>query len=293
MPHPSPDGSQPSGCLFIVATPIGNLEDITARARRVLSEVSLIACEDTRTTRTLLDHLGVRTPLTSFHDHNERDRVSSLLTALQGGQDVALVSDAGTPCIADPGYRLVAACREAGVTVCPIPGPCAAIAALSAAGLPVHRWTFLGFAPRSSSQRQSLLRGADLPDATLILYESPQRLLDLLQDVSASLGPDRLVCIGRELTKHFEEFIRGTVTAVLADLSARDRVRGECVVLIGPIVLIEGEARLDLEGRDKATALLAVLRAAGCTERTQRDALVAALGWRKGDAYRFVLGEAD
>jgi 16S rRNA (cytidine1402-2'-O)-methyltransferase len=273
-----------------VATPIGHLDDLSPRARQVLASASLIACEDTRTTRVLLDHIGARTPMTSFHDHNERDRTDALLGALRGGQDVALVSDAGTPCIADPGYRLVAACREAGVEVCPIPGPCAAVAALSAAGLPVHRWTFLGFAPRASGPRRALLKEADVGGGTLILYESPQRLLDLLADVAAVMGPERLVCVGRELTKRFEEFFRGPAASVSADLASRARVRGECVVMIGPD---EGRAREGGEGDPhviaRAQALLSTLRASGCSERTCRDALVAAFGWRKGDAYQFVL----
>ncbi len=281
---------QNSGRLFIVATPIGNLSDLSPRASKTLSDVALIACEDTRQTRVLLDHLGIKTPLTAYHDHNEQLRTTSLLETLSDGKDVALVSDAGTPCIADPGYRLVAAARDAGIQVIPIPGPCAAISALSAAGLAVNRWTFLGFPPRTSSARQTLLKAEARPDTTLILYESPQRILDLLDDISAALGEDRIVCVARELTKVFEEFIRGTATEVRSALGERDRVRGECVVLIGPPAQVS-EVSEDPQVLERSRALLDVMKGGGCSDRTMRDALVVAFGWRKADAYRFVLGD--
>jgi 16S rRNA (cytidine1402-2'-O)-methyltransferase len=197
------------GTLYIVATPIGNLEDITLRALRVLGEADLIACEDTRQTRKLLDHAGISKPAVSYHDHNEASRATELIGKLLSGANIALVSDAGTPLISDPGYRVVEAAIEAGIVVVPIPGACAAVAALSASGLPPDSFRFCGFLPPKSSQRRKLLEELANETGTLIFYEAPHRILDALDDIAEVMGTRRVV-VGREITKLHEEFLRGT-----------------------------------------------------------------------------------
>jgi 16S rRNA (cytidine1402-2'-O)-methyltransferase len=220
------------GTLYIVATPIGNLEDITLRALRILREADLIACEDTRQTRKLLDHAGISKPTVSYHDHNEAERTAELIAKLEGGAKIALVSDAGTPLISDPGYRLVEAAIEAGIPVEPIPGPCAAVAALSASGLPPDSFRFCGFLPPRSSPRRKLLGELTGETCTLIFYEAPHRILDALEDIEAVMGARRVV-VAREITKLHEEFLRGTAAEVRAKLSQRAVVRGEITILIG------------------------------------------------------------
>ena len=185
-----------SGTLYVVATPIGNLDDITVRAARILKEVDVIACEDTRQTRKLLDHLGISRPLVSYHDYNERERADQLLTELDAGRSVAVVSDAGTPLIADPGYRLVHQARERGIPVSPIPGPSALAAALSASGLPTDAFVFGGFLPAKSGQRKKELEKWKQTQATLLFYETPHRVLEALEDIATVLG-DRTVVLGR------------------------------------------------------------------------------------------------
>ena len=220
------------GTLYIVATPIGNLEDITHRALRVLREAAVIACEDTRQTRKLLEHYGIATPLISFHEHNESERTPELILRLKAGQAVALVADAGTPLISDPGYRLVSAAREAGLAVVPVPGPSAVTAALSASGLPTDSFRFGGYLPPRSSARQAELKRAAADSATLVYFESPHRILDSLADIAAILG-ERPVVLARELSKVHEEFLRGTAASLRAELARRPRIRGEFTVLIG------------------------------------------------------------
>lgn len=218
------------GILYIVATPIGNLEDMTYRAVRILSEADLIAAEDTRHSRRLLNHFGISKPLTSYFDHNQQLKGEQLLTALQQGKQVALISDAGTPCISDPGYTLVRDAAAAGITVIPVPGACAAITALSAGGLPSDLFTFAGFPPaRQAGRRDFLARHARLA-GTLVLYEAPHRLLDTLDDIRTVMG-ERQVVVARELSKIYEEFIRGTVTVVMASVE-QGKARGEVVILI-------------------------------------------------------------
>lgn len=198
-----------AGQLYVVATPIGNLGDITYRAVEVLRSVAAIACEDTRQTRKLLDHYGLVTPLISYHEHNEDVRAAGLVKRLQAGEDIALVSDAGTPLISDPGYRIVRQAVAAGIKVAPVPGACAAVAALSAAGLATNAFRFGGFLPRKSSERKRLLESLNEdPAVTLVFYESPHRIVESLRDVEAVLG-DPPVAIGREVTKLHEEFLRG------------------------------------------------------------------------------------
>lgn len=219
--------------LYVVATPIGNLGDLTARARQVLGDVDLIAAEDTRETRRLLTHLGISKPLVAYHDHNESTAAPRLIEVLKGGRSVALVSDAGTPMVSDPGYDLVRAAWEAGIRVVPVPGPSAVICALSAAGLPSDRFLFLGFPPRGSTQRRAWLSAVENEPGTLILYESGKRVLATLMDISQTLGQHRRVVLARELTKRFETFLRGTADDLAERLSSDPAQRlGEMVLLI-------------------------------------------------------------
>jgi 16S rRNA (cytidine1402-2'-O)-methyltransferase len=220
------------GTLYIVATPIGNLEDMTFRAVRVLKEVDLIACEDTRQTRKLLEHFGIHRPTTSYHEHNEAARAAELATRLLEGARVALVSDAGMPLVSDPGYRLVKAAIESGVRVEPVPGASAVVTALSASGLPTDEFHFGGFLPPKAGQRLRALEALAAERATLIFYEAPHRVVETLRDIEKALGP-RPVVVARELTKVHEEFLRGTAGEVAGVLEARDAVKGEITLLVG------------------------------------------------------------
>ncbi|MBK8639100.1 MAG: 16S rRNA (cytidine(1402)-2'-O)-methyltransferase [Chromatiaceae bacterium] len=225
--------SQVSGILYVVATPMGNLADISQRALEVLARVALIAAEDTRHTAGLLSHYGLRTPLTACHEHNEEKLVPRLLERLAAGEDLALVSDAGTPLISDPGYPLVAAARAAGLRVVPIPGPNAAICALSAAGLPSDRFVFLGFPPRTRAKRREWFVTLAQEPGTLIFYEAGNRVLATLADLAASLGPDRRAVVARELTKHFETFLDGTLAGLVPRIEEDpDQQKGEFVLLV-------------------------------------------------------------
>jgi 16S rRNA (cytidine1402-2'-O)-methyltransferase len=217
------------GTLYLVATPIGNLEDLSPRAVRTLREVGLIAAEDTRVTRKLLTHFDLHTPLTSYFEHNKLTKLDAVLAALAKG-DVALVSDAGTPTINDPGYELVKAALSAGHSVCPIPGPSAPLAALAASGLPTDSFLYLGYLPRKSSERQALMRQVENLPYTLIFLESPHRLLAALKDLEFSLG-DRQIAIARELTKLHEEIWRGALSAAHAHFS-QDNPRGEFTLVV-------------------------------------------------------------
>lgn len=216
--------------LYLVATPIGNLEDITARALRVLREAALIAAEDTRHTRKLLSRYEIDTPAIAYHEHNKLARLDTILLTLAQGNDVALVSDAGTPVISDPGYELVQTVIGAGYAVVPVPGPCAAIAGLIGSGLPADRFYYLGFPPRRPSERRPWFQEVSLTPATLVLYEAPHRLLATLEDALAMLG-NRQAAVARELTKLHEQFVRGPV-ADLYDHFTNHQVRGEIVLLI-------------------------------------------------------------
>ncbi len=223
------------GRLYLVATPIGNLEDITYRAVRLLGEVDVIACEDTRQTRKLLDHYGISKPTICYHEHNEAPRAAELAERLRAGATVALVSDAGMPLVSDPGYRLVRAAIEAGIPVEPVPGPSAALAALAASGLPTAAFHFVGFLPAKSGQRSRALESLREESATLIFYEAPHRVLEALDAIADVLGP-RPVVAARELTKVHEEFVRGTAAEVRAQLAARGSVKGEFTLLVGKAV---------------------------------------------------------
>jgi 16S rRNA (cytidine1402-2'-O)-methyltransferase len=215
------------GTLFVVATPIGNLRDITSRALEVLKQVDLIACEDTRQTIKLLNHFGIQKPLTSYHDFNEEKKAQELVQQLRGDTNVALVSDAGTPAISDPGYRIVRICRERAIPVVAIPGPNAAVAALSASGLPSDEFLFLGFLPATKNARKQKLEAVANVTSTLIFYEAPHRIEDVLSDMQEVLG-DREVCVSREITKIHEEHLYGK----LSEVRTRVKPLGEFVIVV-------------------------------------------------------------
>lgn len=215
----------------MVATPIGNLEDITLRALAVLRSADLVAAEDTRKTAQLLSRHGITKPLVSYHDHNERRRTPELLQRLQQGASIALVSNAGTPGISDPGYRLVSAAAAAGLRIVPVPGATAAAAALSASGLPTDAFVFVGFLPRKAGKRLTQIKALASEARTVILYESPQRIVALVAELRQTLG-DRQAVLARELTKIHEEFIRDRLSGILEALQARPEVKGECTLLL-------------------------------------------------------------
>jgi 16S rRNA (cytidine1402-2'-O)-methyltransferase len=221
-----------SGILYLVATPIGNLEDITLRALRVLKEADLIACEDTRQTRKLLDHYGIAKPTISYHEHNEAERARELAAKLENGARIALVSDAGMPLMSDPGYRLVRFAIAIGAKVEPVPGPSALVTALAASGLATDAFHFGGFLPAKAGQRRRALEALRGEEATLVFYEAPHRILETLAAIEETLGP-RQVVVARELTKLHEEFLRGPVAEVRAALASRESVKGEITLLVG------------------------------------------------------------
>ena len=267
-----------AGVLYVVATPIGNMGDISARAREILAAVSVVAAEDTRHSSQLLRGLGLDRPLLSLHEHNERARAAELVSRLRAGESVALISDAGTPLISDPGYQLLRAVLAAGITVSPIPGPCAAIAALCAAGLPSERFCFEGFLPaRAGARRKRLSELAGEP-RTLVIYEAPHRIAVSLADIAAACGGTRHACIARELTKKFETFYRGS----LDELAARAKVdpdlrRGEAVIIVeGSQAEPAGKGRLD----ETLTVLLRFL-----PPSTAAEAAAELSGVRKNEAY--------
>ena len=212
-----------AGTLYVVATPIGNLGDLSTRAREVLARVQLIAAEDTRHTRQLLQAFGIDTPLTSLHEHNEMHKSEALIARLVAGESIALVSDAGTPLISDPGFDLVAAARARGVSIVVIPGPCAAIAALSIAGLPTDRFVFEGFLPAKNSARVTRLQQLASEQRTMIFYEAPHRLKDVLRDLAAEFGAERTASVSRELTKRFETHIQRHARAAVRNRRAECR----------------------------------------------------------------------
>jgi 16S rRNA (cytidine1402-2'-O)-methyltransferase len=265
----------------VVATPLGHLEDVTQRALRVLREVSLVACEDTRRTATLLRAHGIGTPTTSYFEHNERWKGERILEALRSGRHVALVSDAGTPGISDPGYRLVREARDAGLPVVPVPGPCAAIAALSVSGLPTDRFLFVGFLPPRAGARRRALEALASERPTLVFYESPVRVLDCLADMATVLG-DRDAFLCREATKVHEEYVRAPLSALLASLAAREAVKGEIVLVVSGAPEAAPAA-----GRDPV-ALYRELAAEGRTRREAVKEAARRLGLPAREVYRLV-----
>jgi 16S rRNA (cytidine1402-2'-O)-methyltransferase len=271
------------GVLYVVATPIGNLGDLTERARKTLTDVALIAAEDTRQTRRLLAHCGISTPLAAYHEHNESGAAARLIAELMSGKDLALVSDAGTPLISDPGYDLVVGARARGIAVVPIPGANAVICALSAAGLPSDRFLFLGFPPRTGGERRTWIESVAREPGTLAIYESGRRAADTLADLAAVLGDDRRVVVARELTKRFETFLSGTARELAGRLETEDDQRlGEMVILV------EGARAPDAGDRGEQERILRVLVAE--LPLRQAAGLAARLaGGRKNDLYRLGL----
>ncbi len=271
------------GTLFVVATPLGNLDDLTARAVKCLKEVELIACEDTRRTSKLLNHLGIKKPLISCYEHNEVSRIDELLSKIAGGADVALVSDAGTPTISDPGFALVRAAHQRGIKVSPIPGPSALVAALSVSGLPTDEFLFAGFLPRTASARRTRLEELKGARGTLILYESPHRVVESLRDMIAVLG-DREGFLCREVTKVHEELKRATLGVIAKDLESRPEVLGEIVLVVAGAgvetektgSMDEALSRFDAEVSMGATPRQAAKEAAAATGLVAREIYAAA-----------------
>lgn len=276
------------GTLYLVATPVGNLEDITLRALRILKEVDLIACEDTRHTSKLLTRYGITTPRDSYHKFNEEARTPRLIEMLHEGKNIALVSDSGTPLVSDPGYELVACCRKEGIQVIPVPGPSAAIAALAGSGLPADTFFFAGFLPpRVSLRKRKLEELASIP-STLILFEAPHRLLASLEDMAAVLGPRRAT-LARELTKIHEEFLHGTLPELLGILRARPAIQGEITLVIergGPVAVESAwpesikqhlEEEIEKTGLTRNEALKEVAKQRGISRREAYNALNAEL----------------
>lgn len=270
--------------LYLVATPIGNLEDITLRALRVLRSVDRIACEDTRQTQKLLNHYGIETPTISYHMHNETGRAAELVEQLKAGARIAIVSDAGTPGISDPGAEIASAAINAGIPVFPIPGANAALSALIASGMPAESFTFLGFLPAKSGQRRTTLEELRAQPAglgTCVFYEAPHRILDALADIETVFGAAQHVVVARELTKIHEEFLRGPVREVRESLARRDTVRGEIVLIFAPAAAAEEKPSTSIV--DEVHALM---RDQGLDEKDALKRVAKSRGIGKSEAYR-------
>ena len=271
------------GKLFVVSTPIGNLEDITLRAVSVLKDCDVIACEDTRTTKKLLARYGIETNLTSYHEHNEVEKSQKLLEELKEGRDVALVSDAGTPSVSDPGWRLVNLSIENNIEVVPVPGPSATLSALVVSGLSTDSFLFLGFFPKTAGKKRELLKDVKNYPYTLIFYESPRRLSGTLSVLLEILG-DRNVCVAREMTKLYEEAIRGSVSEVISILSERENLKGEVTVVV------EGSRDGHSEASaDTAQRMLRLLREKGFSLSEAVSLVSRAFGVSKNGIYRVAL----
>jgi 16S rRNA (cytidine1402-2'-O)-methyltransferase len=260
--------SNQSGTLYVVATPIGNLGDMVPRAVEILQTVKAIACEDTRHSKKLLDHFRIDTPLMAYHDHSDKKSSHKILTQLSAGNDIVLISDAGTPLISDPGYRLVLAARQQGINVIPVPGACAAIAALSVAGLPTDRFRFVGFLPAKSTQRKKVLQELAAVPETMVFYEAPHRILDTLKDSVEVFGAEHSGFIARELSKTFETYLHGTLAELVSIVEAdSNQQRGEIVLVLAgreeteSTVTVDGERVLRLLLAELPTAKAAALTA--------------------------------
>lgn len=277
-----------AGTLYLVSTPIGNLEDITHRAVRLLGEVDVIACEDTRHTQKLLNHYGIHTKTISYHDHNERERAAELLKQLEGGADVAVVSDAGTPGISDPGFRLARLAIESEVRVVPVPGASALITALVASGLPTDEFFFGGFLPARSGARRARLSELRLIPATLIFYEGPHRIAATLKDARDILG-EREAVVARELTKVYEEIARGRLSELGTRFSSAQSARGEMVLIIDRTV-IQDEGEPDKVVASVA-ALVTELENEGLDHRAALKKAARELGLSRAEAYRRLIAE--
>jgi len=270
-----------SGTLHLVAVPIGNPDDLSVRARETLARVAVVAAEDTRHFATLARHHAIPTRAVSYHDHNEQSRTPELIERLRGGEDVALVTDAGTPLISDPGYRLVRAAIEAGITITSLPGASAVTTALAASGLPPHPFRFLGFLPRTAAARRAALEAIGDDEATLVAFEAPRRLVAALRDALDALG-DRPACLARNLTKPHERYQRGTLTELIGQLEAEGNVRGECTLAIA------GAAGRSVH-TDAAEADARLLLGHGTPPRAIQELLVLRHGLPKREAYALVL----
>jgi 16S rRNA (cytidine1402-2'-O)-methyltransferase len=268
------------GTLYLVATPIGNLEDMSLRALRILKEADLIACEDTRQSRKLLDHYGIAKPLVSYHEHNERERAQELVEKLRQGSTIALITDAGMPGISDPGYRVVKLAAEGGISIVPVPGPSAGITALAASGLPSHAYEFRGFLPAKAGPRRTVLEEVNPVQHTVIFYEAPHRILEALEDIVEILGPERPLVIARELTKLHEEFIRGTAAEVLQVARARE-LKGEITLLVG-----KSEGEPVAHQPDLRTRLEQIMREQKIDEKAALKILAKEQGSSKSELYR-------
>ncbi len=277
-----------AGTLYLVSTPIGNLEDITQRAVRLLGEADVIACEDTRHTQKLLNHYGITTPTVSYHEHNERERAAELLDRLKDGRDVAVVSDAGTPAISDPGFRLARMAIENEIKVVPVPGASALITALVASGLPTDEFFFGGFLPSRSGARRARLNELRSIDATLIFYEGPHRIAATLKDAREILG-ERHAVVARELTKMHEEIARGRLSELGARFSSDRSARGEMVLIIDRTVIeVDGDADQPVAS---VSALVAKLENEGLDHRTALKKAARELGLTRAEAYRRLVAE--
>ena len=272
------------GTLYVVATPLGNLGDLSRRAGEVLGKVPVVAAEDTRRTRGLLSHLGVRPTLLSFHAHSGENRLEGLLEILRSGRDVALVTDAGTPSVSDPGTDLVAEARTGGIPVVPIPGPSAVATALSAAGLPADRYLFLGFIPRKGKERTRLLSRAAAEEWSVVFFEAPPRLVGLLEDLVPLAGPGRTAVVGRELTKMHEEIRAGTL-GELADYYSAVPPRGELTIVLQGT----GEPAPEPDRTQDALEQAASLLADGLSRREVVQRLTQSLGLPRNEAYKLVM----
>ena len=274
----------PYGTLYVVATPIGNLEDITLRALRVLKEVDVIAAEDTRHTQILLSHYGIRTPLTSYHEHNEKTKARQLMSRLERGEQIALVSDAGTPAISDPGYRLAVEAIRGGIPVIPIPGASALTAVLSAGGLPTDRFVFDGFLPAKKQERRARLRALSSETRTLVIYEAPHRLTETLNDLAEILG-DREIVLAREVSKVHEEFLRGRLTEVAKQIAGRE-IKGELTLLIGGS---RGQSEVSQEQIEEE---IRKLKDDGLRVKEIAEILGEKYGYSKKEIYRLALAQS-
>jgi 16S rRNA (cytidine1402-2'-O)-methyltransferase len=283
MPSSSESASLAPG-LYLVGTPIGNLEDITLRALRVLKEADLIACEDTRQTQKLLNHFGITTRTSSYHEHNEIERAKELVRELEQGKCIAVVSDAGMPGISDPGFRLVGLAIQHGLPVIPIPGASAFLSALVASGFPTDSFAFHGFLPAKRGQRRQVLEGLKACAETQVFYEAPHRVMEALEDIVEVMGPQHQVVVAREVTKFYEEFLRGSAHEVFENLKARGEVRGEITLLIGKTENAEQNAaktKVSLRQR-----LLEVMNQEKLDEKAALKRVAKELGISKSEAYR-------
>jgi 16S rRNA (cytidine1402-2'-O)-methyltransferase len=269
--------------LYLVATPIGNLEDITLRAVRVLKEADQIACEDTRQTRKLLDHYGVSTRTVSYHEHNELTRAPELVLDLEGGARIALVTDAGMPGISDPGFRLISLAIRHHISVIPIPGASAFLAALVASGLPTDSFRFSGFLPPKVGQRRQMLESIKASPRTQVFYEAPHRIKEAVQDVVEILGGERQLVVAREVTKIHEEFLRGRASEILGTLDGRGDIKGEITLLIGKAE--EGQQKV-AAGVNVRQRLQQVMAEEKLDEKTALKKIAREMGVSKSEAYR-------